>query len=221
MIVCIDILFSLLSSYRTMNFLLPLVFLTILSSVMGQVKVGDDAFYGFSGQVMVRVEGIVSAGVRVRVLQVSRVWKNNRVRNPQDLVQKSIVLRASGDKESRELQSAYLNGLGVGQTLPMEIKKKEGKFWEILDLNTEQKSLAMFRLNAKKKALAVGGGVLSAKRRDGQPDSGSQSAGRHSGVDGTEALIQLERLKRENADLRSRLLKLESRLQWMEKQSKK
>ena len=37
-----------------MNFLLPLVFLTILSSVMGQVKVGEDAFYGFSGQVMVR-----------------------------------------------------------------------------------------------------------------------------------------------------------------------
>ena len=120
-----------------MKLLLSLMFLNLLMPNFGQERT-ENTFYGFSGQVMARVEGVLDVGVRIRVLKVNRVWKNNRVKKPNDLTQKSILIRARGNAEARNLQGAYLNGLRVGQTFPIEIRKSEENFWEILELNAEQ-----------------------------------------------------------------------------------
>ena len=205
-----------------MKFLTPLLFLNTFLPMLGQEKVEESMFSGFSGQVMARVEGIVSGGVRVRVLQVSRVWKNNQAKNTEGLIQKSILVRASGSKESREIQTAYMSGLRVGQTVPIEIKKKQVKYWEILELNAEQKKLATNRMNAKRRALAQrAGDEVSEKRQDGRVEDNVANSVIYKGANDKDTVKQLNRLKRENADLRSRLLKLESRLKWMEEQAKK
>jgi hypothetical protein len=205
-----------------MKFLTPFLFLNTFLPMLGQEKVEESMFYGFSGQVMVRVEGIVSGGVRVRVLQVSRVWKNNQAKNTEGLIQKSILVRASGSKESREIQTAYMSGLRVGQTFPIEIKKKQVKYWEILELNAEQKKLATNRMNAKRRALAQrADDEVSEKRQDGRVEANAANSDIYNGANDKDTVKQLNRLKRENADLRSRLLKLESRLKWMEEQTKK
>jgi hypothetical protein len=205
-----------------MKFLTPFLFLNTFLPMLGQEKVEESMFYGFSGQVMVRVEGIVSGGVRVRVLQVSRVWKNNQAKNTEGLIQKSILVRASGSKESREIQTAYMSGLRVGQTFPIEIKKKQVKYWEILELNAEQKKLATNRMNAKRRALAQrADDEVSEKRQDGRVEDNAANSDIYNGANDKDTVKQLNRLKRENADLRSRLLKLESRLKWMEEQTKK
>jgi hypothetical protein len=205
-----------------MKFLTPFLFLNTFLPMLGQEKVEESMFYGFSGQVMVRVEGIVSGGVRVRVLQVSRVWKNNQAKNTEGLIQKSILVRASGSKESREIQTAYMSGLRVGQTFPIEIKKKQVKYWEILELNAEQKKLATNRMNAKRRALAQrADDEVSEKRQDGRVEDNVANSDIYNGANDKDTVKQLNRLKRENADLRSRLLKLESRLKWMEEQTKK
>ena len=205
-----------------MKFLTPLLFLNTFLPMLGQEKVEESMFSGFSGQVMARVEGIVSGGVRVRVLQVSRVWKNNQAKNTEGLIQKSILVRASGSKESREIQTAYMSGLRVGQTFPIEIKKKQVKYWEILELNAEQKKLATNRMNAKRRALAQrAGDEVSEKRQDGRVEDNVANSDIYKGANDKDTVKQLNRLKRENADLRSRLLKLESRLKWMEEQTKK
>ncbi|MDA8990456.1 hypothetical protein N9H45_02860 [Opitutales bacterium] len=205
-----------------MKFLTPLLFLNTFLPMLGQEKVEESMFSGFSGQVMARVEGIVSGGVRVRVLQVSRVWKNNQAKNTEGLIQKSILVRASGSKESREIQTAYMSGLRVGQTVPIEIKKKQVKYWEILELNAEQKKLATNRMNAKRRALAQrAGDEVSEKRQDGRVEDNVANSDIYKGANDKDTVKQLNRLKRENADLRSRLLKLESRLKWMEEQAKK
>ena len=205
-----------------MKFLTPLLFLNTFLPMLGQEKVEESMFSGFSGQVMARVEGIVSGGVRVRVLQVSRVWKNNQAKNTEGLIQKSILVRASGSKESREIQTAYMSGLRVGQTVPIEIKKKQVKYWEILELNAEQKKLATNRMNAKRRALAQrAGDEVSEKRQDGRVEDNAANSDIYNGSNDKDTVKQLNRLKRENADLRSRLLKLESRLKWMEEQAKK
>ena len=205
-----------------MKFLTPLLFLNTFLPMLGQEKVEESMFSGFSGQVMARVEGIVSGGVRVRVLQVSRIWKNNQAKNTEGLIQKSILVRASGSKESREIQTAYMSGLRVGQTVPIEIKKKQVKYWEILELNAEQKKLATNRMNAKRRALAQrAGDEVSEKRQDGRVEDNVANSDIYKGANDKDIVKQLNRLKRENADLRSRLLKLESRLKWMEEQAKK
>ena len=205
-----------------MKFLTPLLFLNTFLPMLGQEKVEESMFSGFSGQVMARVEGIVSGGVRVRVLQVSRVWENNQAKNTEGLIQKSILVRASGSKESREIQTAYMSGLRVGQTFPIEIKKKQVKYWEILELNAEQKKLATNRMNAKRRALAQrAGDEVSEKRQDGRVEDNVANSDIYKGANDKDTVKQLNRLKRENADLRSRLLKLESRLKWMEEQAKK
>lgn len=205
-----------------MKFLTPLLFLNTFLPMLGQEKVEESMFSGFSGQVMARVEGIVSGGVRVRVLQVSRIWKNNQAKNTEGLIQKSILVRASGSKESREIQTAYMSGLRVGQTVPIEIKKKQVKYWEILELNAEQKKLATNRMNAKRRALAQrAGDEVSEKRQDGRVEDNVANSDIYKGANDKDTVKQLNRLKRENADLRSRLLKLESRLKWMEEQAKK
>ena len=205
-----------------MKFLTPLLFLNTFLPMLGQEKVEESMFSGFSGQVMARVEGIVSGGVRVRVLQVSRVWKNNQAKNTEGLIQKSILVRASGSKESREIQTAYMSGLRVGQTFPIEIKKKQVKYWEILELNAEQKKLATNRMNAKRRALAQrAGDEVSEKRQDGRVEDNVANSDIYKGANDKDTVKQLNRLKRENADLRSRVLKLESRLKWMEEQAKK
>lgn len=205
-----------------MKFLTPLLFLNTFLPMLGQEKVEESMFSGFSGQVMARVEGIVSGGVRFRVLQVSRVWKNNQAKNTEGLIQKSILVRASGSKESREIQTAYMSGLRVGQTVPIEIKKKQVKYWEILELNAEQKKLATNRMNAKRRALAQrAGDEVSEKRQDGRVEDNVANSDIYKGANDKDTVKQLNRLKRENADLRSRLLKLESRLKWMEEQAKK
>jgi hypothetical protein len=205
-----------------MKFLTPFLFLNTFLPMLGQEKVEESMFYGFSGQVMVRVEGIVSGGVRVRVLQVSRVWKNNQAKNTEGLIQKSILVRASGSKESREIQTAYMSGLRVGQTFPIEIKKKQVKYWEILELNAEQKKLATNRMNAKRRALAQrADDEVSEKRQDGRVEDNAANSDIYNGANDKDTVKQLNRLKRENADLRSRLLKLESRFKWMEEQTKK
>ena len=205
-----------------MKFLTPLLFLNTFLPMLGQEKVEESMFSGFSGQVMARVEGIVSGGVRVRVLQVSRVWKNNQAKNTEGLIQKSILVRASGSQESREIQTAYMSGLRVGQTVPIEIKKKQVKYWEILELNAEQKKLATNRMNAKRRALAQrAGDEVSEKRQDGRVEDNVANSVIYKGANDKDTVKQLNRLKRENADLRSRLLKLESRLKWMEEQAKK
>lgn len=205
-----------------MKFLTPLLFFNTFLPMLGQEKVEESMFSGFSGQVMARVEGIVSGGVRVRVLQVSRIWKNNQAKNTEGLIQKSILVRASGSKESREIQTAYMSGLRVGQTVPIEIKKKQVKYWEILELNAEQKKLATNRMNAKRRALAQrAGDEVSEKRQDGRVEDNVANSDIYKGANDKDTVKQLNRLKRENADLRSRLLKLESRLKWMEEQAKK
>lgn len=195
-----------------MKLLLPLMFLNLLKPILGQERT-ENTFYGFSGQVMARVEGVLDVGVRVRVLKVNRVWKNNRVKKPNDLTQKSILIRTRGNAEARNLQGAYLNGLRVGQTFPIEIRKGEDNFWEILELNAEQKKVASVRLEAKRNAQAsTAFGENEENRRAMQRTNRSDNSREENGAERTEVLDQLNRVKRENAELRSRVLKLESRL---------
>ena len=195
-----------------MKLLLSLMFLNLLMPNFGQERT-ENTFYGFSGQVMARVEGVLDLGVRVRVLKVNRVWKNNRVKKPNDLIQKSILIRARGNAEARNLQGAYLNGLRVGQTFPIEIRKSEENFWEILELNAEQIRVASARLEAKRNALGrTSDGEDNEASIALQRSNRSENSREENGAERTEVLNQLNRVKRENAELRSRVLKLESRL---------
>ena len=195
-----------------MKLLLSLMFLNLLMPNFGQERT-ENTFYGFSGQVMARVEGVLDLGVRVRVLKVNRVWKNNRVKKPNDLIQKSILIRARGNAEARNLQGAYLNGLRVGQTFPIEIRKSEENFWEILELNAEQIRVASARLETKRNALGrTSDGENNEASRALQRSNRSENSREENGAERTEVLNQLNRVKRENAELRSRVLKLESRL---------
>jgi hypothetical protein len=103
--------------------------------------------------------------------------------------------------------------LRVGQTFPIEIRKGEGNFWEILELNTEQKKVASVRLEAKRNAQAsTAFGENEENRRAMQRTNRSDNSREENGAERTEFLDQLNRVKRENAELRSRVLKLESRL---------
>ena len=103
-----------------------------------------------------------------------------------------------------------MSGLRVGQTFPIEIKKKQVKYWEILELNAEQKKLATNRMNAKRRALAQrADDEVSEKRQDGRVEDNAANSDIYNGANDKDTVKQLNRLKRENADLRSRLLKLE------------
>ena len=77
-------------------------------------------------------------------------------------------------------------------------------------------------MNAKRRALAQrAGDEVSEKRQDGRVEDNVANSDIYKGANDKDTVKQLNRLKRENADLRSRLLKLESRLKWMEEQAKK
>ena len=101
----------------------------------------------------------------------------------------------------------------VGQTFPIEIRKSEENFWEILELNAEQIRVASARLEAKRNALGrTSDGENNEASRALQRSNRSENSREENGAERTEVLNQLNRVKRENAELRSRVLKLESRL---------
>ena len=97
---------------------------------------------GFSGQAMVRLAEKTDGGLRVQVLRVNRVWKNNRAAKPESLTGQSILVGFRGEGEARMMQQAFASALERGQTFPLELGQGEGNRWYILELNGDQRELA-------------------------------------------------------------------------------
>jgi hypothetical protein len=97
---------------------------------------------GFSGQAMVRLAEKTDGGLRVQVLRVNRVWKNNRASKPESLTGQSILVGFRGEGEARMIQQAFASTLERGQTFPLELGQGEGNRWYILELNGDQRELA-------------------------------------------------------------------------------
>lgn len=189
--------------------------LLLFGYCFGEAERTEISFNGFSGQVISRVEAQLESGTKIKVLKVNRVWKSNRANQPEQLAEKSILIREQQTSSRNELQRAYLKGLRVGQNLQIEIKKGENDFWEVLELNAEQRRIAQ--------------GQLASQRRlhnEANPETRALSQGRTTGMpagnitEDKEIFIQMNRLKRENAELRNRVQKLETRLFKIENQIK-
>ena len=189
--------------------------LLLFGYCFGEAERTESSFNGFSGQVIARVEAKLESGTKIKVLKVNRVWKSNRANQPEQLAEKSILIREQQTSSRNELQRAYLKGLRVGQNLQIEIKKGKNDFWEVLELNAEQRRIAQ--------------GQLASQRRlhnEPNPETRALSQGRTTGMpsgnitEDKEIFIQMNRLKRENAELRNRVQKLETRLIKIEKQIK-
>ena len=105
--------------------------LLLFGYCFGEAERTEISFNGFSGQVISRVEAQLESGTKIKVLKVNRVWKSNRANQPEQLAEKSILIREQQTSSRNELQRTYLKGLRVGQNLQIEIKKGEmifGKF---------------------------------------------------------------------------------------------
>ena len=189
--------------------------LLLFGYCFGEAERTESSFNGFSGQVIARVEAQLESGTKIKVLKVNTVWKSNRAKQPEQLAEKSILIREQQTSSRNELQRAYLKGLRVGQNLQIEIKKGENDFWEVLELNAEQRRIAQ--------------GQLASQRRlhnEPKPETRALSHGRKTGMpagnitEDKEIFIQMNRLKHENAELRNRVQKLETRLFKIENQIK-
>jgi hypothetical protein len=123
---------------KLISFLVPLFLFSTFAS-------GDEErppWTGFSGQAMVRLAEKTDDGLRVQVLRVNRVWKNNRASKPESLTGQSILVGFRGEGEARMMQQAFASALERGQTFPLELGQGEGNRWYILELNGDQRELA-------------------------------------------------------------------------------
>ena len=149
---------------KFISFLVPLILFSTFA-------LGDEErppWTGFSGQAMVRLAEKVDGGLRVQVLRVNRVWKNNRAAKPESLTGQSIVVGFRGEGEARMMQQAFASTLERGQTFPLELGQGEGNRWYILELNGEQRELAQ-RALASRRGDAREGDTRPAEREREQP----------------------------------------------------
>jgi len=143
---------------KFISFLVPLFLFSTFAS-------GDEEmppWAGFSGQAMVRLAEKTDGGLRVQVLRVNRVWKNNRASKPESLTGQSILVGFRGEGEARMMQQAFASALERGQTFPLELGQGEGNRWYILELNGDQRELA-------RRALANRRGDARPEREREQP----------------------------------------------------
>ena len=108
-----------------MKFISCLVLLFLFSTFAS----GDEerpSWTGFSGQAMVRLAEKTDGGLRVQVLRVNRVWKNNRASKPESLTGQSILVGFRGEGQARMMQQAFASALERGQTFPLELGQGEG-----------------------------------------------------------------------------------------------
>jgi hypothetical protein len=149
---------------KFISFLVPLFWFSIFAS-------GDEErspWAGFSGQAMVRLSEKLDDGLRVQVLRVNRVWKNNRASKPESLTGQSILVGFRGEGEARMMQQAFASALEREQTFPLELGQGEGNRWYILELNGDQRELAQ-RALANRRGDAREGDARPAERgRDQQ-----------------------------------------------------
>ena len=199
---------------------------------------------GFSGQAMVRLAEKTDGGLRVQVLRVNRVWKNNRAAKPESLTGQSILVGFRGAGEARMMQQAFASALERGQTFPLELGQGEGNRWYILELNGDQRELARRALANRRGDAREGDARPEREReqpreresgRDARPErerepQRDREVARPREGDGDFRLqtmrqeIQVELLRgelknvhAENAELRFRLQQLENRLRALEK----
>jgi hypothetical protein len=123
---------------------------------------------GFSGQAMVRLAEKVDDGVRVQVLRVNRIWKNNRAAKPESLTGQSILVGFRGEGEARMMQQAFASTLERGQTFSLELGQGEGNRWYILELNGDQRELAQ-RALVNRRGDAREGDTRPGERERDQP----------------------------------------------------
>jgi len=146
---------------KFISFLVPLFLFSTFAS-------GDEerpSWAGFSGQAMVRLAEKVDDGLRVQVLRVNRVWKNNRAAKPESLTGQSILVGFRGEGEARMMQQAFASALERGQTFPLELGQGEGNRWYILELNGDQRELAR-RALANRRGDAREGDARPERERD-------------------------------------------------------
>jgi len=227
-----------------MKFISCLVLLFLFSTFAS----GDEErppWTGFSGQAMVRLAEKTDGGLRVQVLRVNRVWKNNRASKPESLTGQSILVGFRGEGEARMMQQAFASALERGQTFPLELGQGEGNRWYILELNGDQRELAR-RALANRRGDAREGDARPAERereqpreresdrdarpeREREPQRDREVARPREGegdlrMQAMRQEIQVELLRgelknvhAENAELRFRLQQLENRLRALEK----
>jgi hypothetical protein len=149
---------------KFISFLVPLFLFSTFAS-------GDEErppWAGFSGQAMVRLAEKVDGGLRVQVLRVNRVWKNNRASKPESLTGQSILVGFRGEGEARMMQQAFASALERGQTFPLELGQGEGNRWFVLELNGDQRELAQ-RALANRRGDAREGDARPSERERDQP----------------------------------------------------
>ena len=227
---------------KFISFLVPLILFSTFA-------LGDEErppWTGFSGQAMVRLAEKVDGGLRVQVLRVNRVWKNNRASKPESLTGQSILVGFRGEGEARMMQQAFASALERGQTFPLELGQGEGNRWFVLELNGDQRELAQ-RALANRRGDAREGDARPSERERDQPreresdrdarptererePQRDREASRPREGEGDLRLnamrqeIQVELLRgelknvhAENAELRFRLQQFENRLRALEK----
>jgi hypothetical protein len=149
---------------KFISFLVPLFLFSTFAS-------GDEErppWAGFSGQAMVRLAEKVDDGLRVQVLRVNRIWKNNRASKPESLTGQSILVGFRGEGEARMMQQAFASALERGQIFPLELGQGEGNRWYILELNGDQRELAQ-RALANRRGDAREGDARPVERERDQP----------------------------------------------------
>ena len=149
---------------KFISFLVPL----FLFSTFASGEEERPPWAGFSGQAMVRLAEKVDDGLRVQVLRVNRIWKNNRASKPESLTGQSILVGFRGEGEARMMQQAFASALERGQAFPLELGQGEGNRWYILELNGDQRELAQ-RALANRRGDAREGDARPAERERDQP----------------------------------------------------
>ena len=147
-----------------------------------------DGLKGFSGQVrgVVKAKGDANT-FQFEVGRLLRTWKGSKAENPELIVGRTVavgprwVKGEDGKWRPVELHVAFIRTLVVGQELTLEIRHAERDHFAILELNQEQRAIA-------KRSAETGA---------------SPERERNARIQELEK--ELERLKKENAELRRKL----------------
>ena len=208
--------------------LFPTFLLFVGLSTFGIAQEIDPYLRGFSGQAMVRLSEKLDNGIRVKILKVNRVWKNNRAEKPESLTGKSIAVRLRGEGEARMFQQAFVSKLENGQTFPLEIGQDGGK-WFILELNGDQREIAARVLREKRtregdsdRPKTEASRDLPREERREKPMVRDREFRPQPNRNDLQNEILREELRRshmENAELRFRLQQLEKRVKELEKRN--
>jgi hypothetical protein len=109
-----------------------------------------DGLKGFSGQLQGVVAGVQEDGLgfQLKVDKVTKVWKNNKAKEPEAAVGKTLLINAqwvkgeNGKWRPNENHVKFIKSLKADENLTIEVRNAEGQRLHILELSQEQRERA-------------------------------------------------------------------------------